>query len=101
MSQPTITVFPPFKGVRFALGRIFATAGAAEQIPDAEVYRALSRHVSGDWGDLCPEDIEGNEHALKQGLRLLSAYMSVNGTRFWIITEADRSVTTVLLPDEY
>jgi hypothetical protein len=62
---------------------------------------ALQRHVTGDWGELCPEDIEANEQALLNGARLLSAYRSAKGVKFWIITEWDRSVTTILLPEDY
>jgi hypothetical protein len=61
---------------------------------------ALRRHACGDWGDLCPEDTLANEEALRDGDRLLSAY-GQGELRFWIITEADRSVTTVLLPEDY
>ena len=64
------------------------------------MQQGLSRHASGDWGDLPPEDIELNEFGLKHGERLFSAYKQ-GETRFWIITERDRSVTTVLLPLDY
>ena len=62
---------------------------------------ALRRHASGDWGDVCTDDLQSNQDALQNGLRLLSVYWSSEGIRFWIITEADRSATTILLPDEY
>lgn len=62
---------------------------------------ALARHAAGDWGDLCDEDWHTNNEAPKNGARLFSAYHSDDGVKFWIITEADRSVTTVLLPEEY
>ena len=65
-----------------------------------EVLTALRRHASGDWGDLCPEDTLANDAALHHGGRLFSAY-GQGADRFWIITEADRSVTTVLLPEDY
>lgn len=61
----------------------------------------LSRHVSGDWGDLSDEDKETNEQALKEGNRLLSSYDTDSGVKVWVITEWDRSVTTVLLPEDY
>jgi hypothetical protein len=61
----------------------------------------VSRHLTGDWGDLEVEDKVENELSLREGFRLLSAYHLPDGTKVWIITEADRSVTTVLLPDEY
>ena len=86
---------------KFSLGQVVATPGALEGIPQEEVIAALRRHHHGDWGELCPEDREENDRSLLDGGRLFSAYASQAGTRFWIITEADRSVTTVLLPDEY
>jgi hypothetical protein len=61
----------------------------------------LARHVSGDWGDLRPADIAENEFSLHHGLRLLSTYRTSLGERIWIITEADRSSTCILLPEEY
>lgn len=86
---------------QFRLGRLLSTPGAVERISDSEMLRALERHVSGDWGNVCPEDAEANEAAVHERARLLSAYTTEDGVRFWIITEADRSVTTVLLPEEY
>lgn len=86
---------------KLQLGTIIETPGAIESLHFEDVHRALARHVSGDWGDVPPQDKEENELALKQGFRILSSYRDRHGTRFWIITEADRSVTTVLLPDEY
>jgi hypothetical protein len=61
----------------------------------------LVRHALGDWGDLCDEDRQSNSEALADDLRILSAYRLSDGTKIWIITEADRSGTTVLLPEEY
>ncbi|MFD2112545.1 hypothetical protein [Thiorhodococcus fuscus] len=61
----------------------------------------LQRHVQGDWGDLTTEDFEANRLALREGFRLLSSYRISDGVKVWIITEADRSVTTVLLPEDY
>ena len=66
-----------------------------------EATEFLRRHVAGDWGDLDEADRQENEKSLKNGFRLLSAYRSITGIRFWIITEADRSLTTVLLPEDY
>jgi len=60
----------------------------------------VQRHMSGDWGDLSAEDKAENELSLREGFRILSAY-ELEGQRYWIITEADRSVTTILLPQEY
>ena len=89
------------RGTKFPLGRVVITSNAQQAIPPAEVNTALSRHASGDWGELCEEDRQLNERSLDEGDRLLSAYVAADGTRFWIITEADRSVTTVLLPEDY
>ena len=86
--------------VRFPLGQVAITANASLRLSTEEVMTALSRHASGDWGDLCPEDTLANDHALNDGGRLFSAY-GQGEERFWIITEADRSITTVLLPDDY
>src|SRR5437867_9664554 len=81
---------------KFPLGRIVITRNALETIPPDEVLRALSRHTEGDWGDLCEDDRHQNELCLGQGGRLFSAYQAADGTKFWLITEADRLVTTVL-----
>ena len=88
---------------RFALGQTFITPGAEEalQIAGQTATEFLRRHMSGDWGDLSDEDVKENEFSLKQGLRLLSAYQTGKGQKLWIITEADRSATTILLPSEY
>ena len=86
--------------VRFPLGQMAITANASLRLATEEVLTALRRHASGDWGDLCPDDTLANDIALQQGGRLLSAY-GHNQHRFWVITEADRSVTTVLLPEDY
>ena len=87
---------------RFPLGRIFATPGALKALREAgeDSLHLLSRHASGDWGELDAHDLRENELALKHGRRLLSSY-PVGGERIWIITEADRSVTTILVPEEY
>jgi hypothetical protein len=85
---------------KFPLGQVVITPNALRQIPTLIVREALRRHAAGDWGDLEPEDAIENDLSLKQGFRLLSAYGTGSG-RFWIITEADRSVTTVLMPDDY
>jgi hypothetical protein len=86
--------------VRFSLGQTVITANASLKLATEEVLTALKRHASGDWGDLCPEDSLANDEALLQGGRLFSAY-GQGDSRFWIITKADRSVTTVLLPNDY
>jgi hypothetical protein len=86
---------------KFPLGQIVATPNALSQIPYDEILAALSRHVRGDWGELDPEDWNSNERALKGEGRLFSAYLSAQNVKFWIITEWDRSVTTILLPQDY
>lgn len=88
------------RAARFPLGQLAITASASLRLSTEEVWTALSRHASGDWGDLCPEDTLANDSGLDHGGRLFSAY-GQGENRFWIITEADRSVTTVLLPDDY
>lgn len=87
--------------VSFPLGQTVITPNAAASVEHADVLAALRRHASGDWGELGEEDRAANDRALVEGTRLLSAYRARNGTRFWIITEADRSVTTILLPEDY
>jgi hypothetical protein len=86
----------------FELGRLLATPGVLEAAGDEDLLPYLSRHARGDWGTVDAADKRANELALKEGTRLLSAYMLRDGTtKIWIITEADRSATTILLPDEY
>jgi hypothetical protein len=85
----------------FCLGRLVATPGAIEALMRDEITDALARHSQGDWGEVCEADYAENQFALNKYLRLFSVYQSKNGDKFWIITEADRSATTVLLPDEY
>ncbi|KGS32874.1 hypothetical protein [Burkholderia pseudomallei] len=86
----------------FALGRIVATPGALDLLDRHGIAadQFLRRHVTGDWGDVTPEDAKSNWLAIRHGSRILSSF-SVGGERCWIITEADRSVTTLLLPSEY
>lgn len=86
---------------KFTLGQMVMTPGIREHVSSAELLAALVRHAAGDWGDLPDEDRAANESALRYGGRLMSAYLTRAGERFWIITEADRSKTTALLPDEY
>lgn len=87
--------------MKFPPGQVVATRGAADAIPESVTLAALWRHLSGDWGDVCDADKAANNRALRDGDRLLSVYHAPDGVKFWIITEADRSATTVLLPDEY
>ena len=84
----------------FPLGKVVVTANAQAQLSNQAVNVALIRHAAGDWGDVYPDDAVANNDALKNGDRLLSVYGPTN-RQFWIITEADRSVTTVLMPEDY
>jgi|SRR5258708_36878318 len=94
-SLPTIPLFPA--------GQIVATPGALALLKQANQspLEFLSRHLRGDWGDLCQDDKTENELSLKNGFRLMSSYQVTDTERLWIITEADRTVTTLLLPAEY
>ncbi len=88
---------------KFALGQTVMTRGAAAAIEEAneQPFGYIRRHVTGDWGELDEHDRQENEFSLSRNLRLLSAYTLSSGTRIWISTEADRSATTILLPEEY
>ena len=88
---------------RFQLGQLVATptAVSARVCLQVSPWTLLNRHVRGDWGDLDDHDRQENERALTAGTRLLSSYVLEDDTRLWIITEADRSATTLLLPEEY
>lgn len=85
----------------FELGNLYVTANARDQLDGPSVQEALERHAKGDWGELDPHDNKANDRALCVGGRLFSAYADVSNVRFWIITEADRSCTTILLPADY
>jgi len=85
----------------FRLGRIVSTPNALQSLTREDIFKGIQRHQAGDWGDLKAPDWEANDRALTQNGRIVSAYNAQSGTRFWIITEADRSVTTVLLPEDY
>ena len=92
----------------FPIGALYITPGAQAALGEdqcdpaqSEVRDALTRHMRGDWGEVCDEDWTENDFSLKNGFRILSAYTSKSGFKFWIITEADRSATTILLPEEY
>jgi hypothetical protein len=93
-----MTIYRPL----FSLGRLLATPMAREELAELN-YSPLDlirRHMSGDWGDLDTDDLDANEDALHTDARIFSAYI-IQGTKFWVITEADRSSTTILLPSEY
>ena len=87
---------------RFLLGQAVATPGALEllEMTGTSPFMLLARHQSGDWGNVPPEDVTENELSVEQGFRILSSYR-IGQERLWVITEADRSVTTILRPDEY
>jgi hypothetical protein len=87
--------------INLPLGQTVITRGALATLDPAAIPLALGRHIRGDWGDVPPEDWNENNLSVREGFRVLSSYTDKNGTRFWIITEADRSSTTVLLPEEY
>ena len=85
----------------FPLGRVVSTPGALEALTREEIDAAVSRHVAGDWGEIHAGERIENEAAVREGYQLHSVYRGKSGCRFYVITEADRSVTTVLLPEEY
>jgi len=87
----------------FALGTLVATPGALQALVEAgqTPLEFLGRHVLGDWGDLSFDDRRANEDSLRQSARIFSSYRTVTGTKLWVITEADRSSTCILLPEEY
>ena len=95
MSNPAHKSFP--------MGQLLSTPGALTALEEAgqNALELLSRHVRGDWGTVCREDARANDQALIHGERLLSAYVLKTNVKIWIITESDRSATTILLPDEY
>lgn len=92
-----------FGGPRFSGGQLVATPGALSTLADHGVspMTLLTRHFSGDWGDVSPDDAKANEMALVEGSRLLSRYALASSVSLWVITEWDRSATTILLPSEY
>lgn len=89
--------------VRFRPGQVVMTPGASDALAQSNEHplNYLRRHLMGDWGEVCEEDARSNEEALDEGLRVLSAYRTKQDIKLWVITEADRSVTTLLLPEEY
>ena len=100
---------PETHNVQFDLGPVVGTPGALQALAACGVdpLHYLSRHARGNWGDLCEEDKQANEAALHTGARLMSAYTLPDGTKLWVITDAEiddnhhRQATTLLLPDEY
>ena len=88
---------------KFRIGKLVATPGVIEALADSRQspMEFVARHLRGDWGDCCQEDRQANEDALLNGERLLSVYQTAKGVKIWLITEADRSSTCLLLPEEY
>jgi hypothetical protein len=101
MEQTAKESTPRVEVSKFPLGQLYFTREAMAQVKHEDMIAALNRYSKGDWGILCDEDKDANKQALRYGSRILSAYKDRNGITFWIITEADRSATTVLLPDDY
>jgi hypothetical protein len=91
------------KAILFPLGSIYLTVGAKDVLEESgqNAFEFLNRHQSGDWGEVCHSDKKENELSLREGFRLLSSYKTNLGDKLWLISEADRSVTTILLPSEY
>ena len=89
--------------IKFSLGKLVATPGALAALTESSQrpWDFMVRHMAGDWGEVDAEDKAANDLALTDGSRLLSAYRTTKRQKLWIITEADRSVTTILLPEEY
>ena len=94
---------PITKHSLFSLGQVVATPGGLTALQKAgqQPQEFLERHLQGDWGDLCEEDRRENQFSLERGFRLLSSYRTLADVKLYVITEADRSVTTLLLPEEY
>lgn len=86
---------------KFRLGSVVTTPNALRSLTQEDIVTGIVRHQSGDWGDIGKEDQQINNRALIEGRQVLSAYHALNGIKFWIITKADRSITTILLPKDY
>ena len=86
---------------KFPLGQLVSTPAAMEAVNSGDMRNCLARHAAADWGDLCGEDRNENEMALRSGTRIFSVYHDRKGVKFWIITEGDRSSTCILLPSDY
>src|SRR5271155_4415488 len=103
LSASAKSTAPPRQPVNLRLGRLLSTPGAIEAMAKAgqDPLELINRHRTGDWGEVDAQDWAANDQAVIQGERVLSAYTLKNGIRIWIISEADRAATTLLLPDEY
>jgi len=86
---------------KFRLGKIVSTPNALDRLTQDDILLAIGRHQAGDWGDVDEHDRAANERALVEGTRLWSVYHAGSGVKFWLITEADRSATSVLMPEDY
>jgi hypothetical protein len=86
---------------KFRLGHIVSTPNALSQLSNEDILAGIQRHQAGDWGDVDEHDRQANDRALIEDTRLLSVYHTAAGVKYWIITEADRSLTTVLMPEDY
>ena len=88
---------------KFSLGQIVATPGALAALQEAQdsIWPYLQRHCNGDWGEVGREDKAENELSLREGFRILSVYTIKSGVKIWVLTERDRSATTILLPEDY
>jgi hypothetical protein len=91
------------KSTLFPLGQIFLTIGAREALEESgqNAFEFLELHQQGNWGIVCKEDAKENDFSVKNGFRILSAYRTKNDVKIWLITEADRSSSTILLPEQY
>jgi hypothetical protein len=98
MDEPSMKL-DELPGAKFRLGKIVLTDEVTVAATPLEVIEALYRHVTGDWGEVSEKTRRENELSLKEGFRLKSAYAAIDGTEFWVITEHDRSETTVLLAE--
>ena len=99
--MPNDASFSKLEGSKFPLGRTVVTQNALAALNPEDVLAALGHHAAGDWGELDEEDRQANERALIESTRLVSVYRSSANQRFYVITEWDRSLTTVLLPEDY
>ena len=86
---------------KFRLGKLVSTPNALNQLTQDDILLAIQRHQAGDWGDVDEHDRRENEMSLQKDFRLFSVYHSSTGVKFWVTTEADRSVTTILMPEDY
>ncbi|MCI0540853.1 MAG: DUF6166 domain-containing protein [Verrucomicrobiales bacterium] len=88
-------------GIKFSLGEIVVTSGALRKLPPEDITAAVRRHARGDWGELDFENAQLNDLRVQEGGPIASIYRASNGVKFYVLTESDRSVTTLLLPEEY